>query len=138
MLKTQFTHLIPVFGFTAFLAVPLIAWASTGPMMSVDASDLFEGIEPDIRPEASLALGPIARHIREDVVGHVVIIVHTGHAGSALRNQALSQKRADRIRIALIAWGVAPERLTAIGFGQSQGTRGEGSVDVWTRDKLYN
>lgn len=45
---------------------------------------------------------------------------HTDSIGSAEYNLALSQKRADAVKRALIVRGVAADRITAKGFGESQ------------------
>jgi outer membrane protein OmpA-like peptidoglycan-associated protein len=45
---------------------------------------------------------------------------HTDSAGTAAMNMALSQQRADAVRQALIALGVAPERLSARGIGAAR------------------
>jgi hypothetical protein len=45
---------------------------------------------------------------------------HTDSTGSAELNKKLSQQRADFIRGVLISKGVAADRITAIGYGQSQ------------------
>lgn len=45
---------------------------------------------------------------------------HTDSVGSAEYNQALSQKRADAVKRALIVRGVQNDRITATGFGESR------------------
>ena len=44
---------------------------------------------------------------------------HTDARGHALANQQLSQHRADEVRLYLIALGVHPARLKAVGKGTS-------------------
>jgi outer membrane protein OmpA-like peptidoglycan-associated protein len=45
---------------------------------------------------------------------------HTDSSGAEAYNMALSERRANAVRNALIQRGVASERLTTIGFGESQ------------------
>lgn len=45
---------------------------------------------------------------------------HTDHIGSSASNQALSEQRAFAVRTALVARGIAADRLTARGYGESR------------------
>ncbi len=45
---------------------------------------------------------------------------HTDNVGSSAENQALSQRRAESVRRYLLQKGVSPERLIAIGYGDTQ------------------
>ena len=50
----------------------------------------------------------------------ITVAGHTDSTGSEDYNQTLSQKRADSVKNALIQRGVAPQRITAIGYGEGQ------------------
>jgi outer membrane protein OmpA-like peptidoglycan-associated protein len=45
---------------------------------------------------------------------------HTDPIGSETYNQQLSERRADTVKNALIQRGIDPQRIRAIGFGESQ------------------
>jgi outer membrane protein OmpA-like peptidoglycan-associated protein len=49
-----------------------------------------------------------------------VIEGHTDSQGNEAVNAELSSARAESVRAALVAKGVAADRLTAVGFGESQ------------------
>ncbi len=50
----------------------------------------------------------------------ILIAGHTDSSGSAARNQTLSEARAAAVRDYLTSRGLAPSRLRAVGFGESQ------------------
>ncbi len=70
------------------------------------------------RPEAAGLLDQVAAALlgRPDL-GRVEVQGHTDDVGGAAYNLDLSQRRAEAVRDALVARGVAPERLVARGYG---------------------
>lgn len=44
---------------------------------------------------------------------------HTDNVGTAVANKTLSENRATRVMKAIVGGGIAPARLTAVGFGQA-------------------
>ncbi len=62
-------------------------------------------------------LDEMAESLREWPEVNLEIQGHTDNTGQVDYNRELSQKRADTVRQYLIEKGVAPERLTAVGYG---------------------
>ena len=50
----------------------------------------------------------------------VLVEGHTDSTGGEAYNQALSERRADSVRVALVSAGVSNARIDAIGFGESK------------------
>jgi outer membrane protein OmpA-like peptidoglycan-associated protein len=76
-----------------------------------------------ITPAGERALAPLGRALSsQDLAAYRFRIEgHTDTVGSAELNQALSERRAAAVRDYLIAkFGVSPERLVAVGMGQTQ------------------
>lgn len=51
---------------------------------------------------------------------NIQIAGHTDSTGTEAYNQQLSQRRAEAVKNQLVGYGVAPMRLTTIGFGESK------------------
>ena len=73
-----------------------------------------------LRPEAKASLGKLVAFVNRDPSKPIRIEGHTDSRGNANANQLLSQKRADSVRDALIAAGVAANRMTSVGLGEDQ------------------
>nr|WP_230991164.1 OmpA family protein [Bathymodiolus platifrons methanotrophic gill symbiont] len=74
----------------------------------------------DLVPGASIGIDLLVTYMEKNPGKKVTLEGHTDNTGSAKLNKELSQKRADFIRDVLISKGVSVERITAIGYGQSQ------------------
>ncbi len=73
-----------------------------------------------IRPESTPTLKEIAAMLSEHTDLLLAIEGHTDNVGTAAANLALSQKRADAVRAALVSeYGIDGSRLTAVGRGQT-------------------
>jgi outer membrane protein OmpA-like peptidoglycan-associated protein len=70
-----------------------------------------------LRPEAKASLGKLVAFVNKDPTKPIRIEGHTDGRGNANANQLLSQRRADSVRDALIAAGVAASRMTSAGLG---------------------
>jgi outer membrane protein OmpA-like peptidoglycan-associated protein len=87
---------------------------------------LLEQVEFDlgkatIRAQSNRLLGTIVQVLTEHPeVTKVEVQGHTDNRGAADENMKLSQRRAEAVRDALVKRGVAPERLTAAGYGSNK------------------
>lgn len=76
-----------------------------------------------LTPQAEALVASLARALATPALAgsRIRIEGHTDAQGDAAMNQALSERRADTVRQVLIAqYGLAPARLEAIGFGETQ------------------
>lgn len=71
-------------------------------------------------PGASQGTDMLANYMTRYPNKTVFLAGHTDSSGSAELNKNLSQQRADFIRDVLISKGISPERISAIGYGESQ------------------
>ena len=62
----------------------------------------------------------LAQHLIDTPSLDAIVIGHTDNVGNAVSNQKLSQRRAETVRNVIISMGVEPERLTAIGKGDTE------------------
>jgi len=62
----------------------------------------------------------LAQHLIDTPGLDAIVIGHTDNVGDAISNQKLSQRRAETVRNVIISMGVEPDRLTAIGKGDTE------------------
>ncbi|HEU4536465.1 MAG TPA: OmpA family protein [Polyangiaceae bacterium] len=81
----------------------------------------FEPNSAKILPDSGTLLEEMADVLQKTPrLKRVEIQGHTDSTGNLARNRALSQERAEAVRERLVALGVAPERLTAKGYGDER------------------
>jgi len=73
-----------------------------------------------IQPGANDEITRVAQVLTQYPATTITIAGHTDSTGSDALNQDLSERRAAAVKNALAARGVAPSRMTAIGFGKSK------------------
>lgn len=84
------------------------------------SGDVFAPGQARLRAEARANLARVVAFVQGSPGLMVRIEGHTDSRGSSNLNQALSQRRADAVREALIEDGVSSERLSAVGMGEDQ------------------
>ncbi len=109
-------------GATASAPLPPSAAATAGPAPSLALSIQFEPNSSRVRAESGPLLGSLVAALQspELKASRFIIEGHADARGAAERNLRLSQERADEVRLYLVALGVHPSRLRAVGRGVSQ------------------
>jgi outer membrane protein OmpA-like peptidoglycan-associated protein len=80
----------------------------------------FKVGKDQLLPESFTVLDDVANLLKEDAELKITVEGHTSSDGTLQANQALSQKRADRVKEYLVSKGISAERITAIGYGPSR------------------
>ncbi|KAF1858266.1 hypothetical protein Lal_00014767 [Lupinus albus] len=80
----------------------------------------FDTDKAAIRSDARPAVDEITKLLEHDPALKLTIEGHTDNSGDAAHNKALSQQRADAVMGAIVAAGIARERLSAVGMGDSK------------------
>ncbi|MBR0684058.1 OmpA family protein [Roseomonas eburnea] len=100
---------------------PVRETTSDAPSASITV--MFSTGSAMLTPEAERALAPLGRALSsQDLAGYRFRIEgHTDTVGDTATNQSLSERRAAAVREYLIAkFGVSPQRLEAVGLGETQ------------------
>lgn len=90
-----------------------------GMQMTLDDIAFAPG-QSSLRPAAKTSLGKLVQFVDSHPDKPVRIEGFTDGSGSSQANRTLSQRRADAVREALIAAGVASSRITSVGLGESR------------------
>ena len=88
-------------------------------LVRFDSDILFESGSATLGPAAAGTVQEVADILVDYPKTAVVVQGHTDSAGSTAHNQDLSERRADSVSDALVANGVAPQRLVATGYGET-------------------
>ena len=95
------------------------------PLANISAPVLIENIFYDfdkatLRPESKTALDELVVLLNQNPNVTIELSAHTDSRGSDAYNERLSQQRAESVVAYLIANGIAPDRLTPKGYGESR------------------
>ena len=90
-----------------------------GLMITISENVLFDVDRYDLKSGAMEVLQKIAKSLKDSSNVNVDVFGHTDNTGSADYNQKLSRRRAEAVKNQLILNGIMPERVRAIGLGDS-------------------
>ena len=98
------------------------------PLANISAPVLIENIFYDfnkvtLRPESKTALDELVVLLNQNPNVTIELSAHTDSRGSEAYNERLSQQRAESVVAYLIAHGIAPDRLSPKGYGESRPKR---------------
>jgi len=87
----------------------------------------FDTDKATLRPDAGSVIDEIGKLLQSDPSLKLSIEGHTDSTGSADHNRSLSGERAASVRSALVAKGIAADRLSTKGFGPDKPVADNGS-----------
>ena len=80
---------------------------------------LFDTGAATLKPGADLALNRLAEFMRDNEKMRVIVEGHTDSQGADSYNEELSRERARAVADALAGRGIAPDRIEALGRGET-------------------
>ena len=89
----------------------------------------------DLRPDAQASTQQAASYLAAHPAIHIVIGGYADERGSAEYNLALGENRANSARTALIAAGVAPNRIRVISYGKEKQFCTESTETCWQQNR---
>lgn len=81
---------------------------------------LFDSAKATIKPESQGLLDEVAKLWKENSSLQLIIEGHTDNVGQKAANLELSKRRAAAVQAALVSRGIAAERLTTQGYGDTK------------------
>ena len=90
-----------------------------GWVITLGSDLLFDSGRAKLKPGGQRAIENVARIMRKEPERNIVIEGFTDDRGAKEVNRKLSEQRAQAVRAALVAQGVAPGRIAARGLGES-------------------
>lgn len=89
---------------------------------------LFDSGRAELKAGALHNLEPLGRFLKSNPERRAQIEGHTDATGGSAANQALSERRAEAVRTALLDMGVERVQLSAQGYGATRPLAGDGSA----------
>ena len=96
---------------------------------------LFDFDKANVRQNEMSKVSDIAAHLQKNPSLTVGIDGHTDPRGTDLYNQALSERRVDAIKSALMNAGVPADKIKTGAFGESKVKCTDQSEACWQRDR---
>jgi outer membrane protein OmpA-like peptidoglycan-associated protein len=115
-----------IFGLRPYQSSPQEVEAMFGPALAAQPARPvrftlhFVAGKDEFTDESKQVVDSVFSEIAKRPVPDVTVVGHTDLVGTDQANDALSQQRAETVRAALIARGVAPENIVAIGRGKRE------------------
>jgi outer membrane protein OmpA-like peptidoglycan-associated protein len=119
-------------------APPVQAQMPAGKVTYTLGDVLFQTAKSDLEPAAVATLDGLIASLGKDPGSHIVIEGYTDSAGKPAYNRDLSQRRADAVMQYLIAHGIAADRLTAVGKGESSPVASNATADGRRQNRRVN
>jgi OOP family OmpA-OmpF porin len=88
--------------------------------MRFSAEALFAFDKSVITPDGKKALDDAGTALKSQQAQEIHVVGHADRLGSAAYNQKLSTRRADAVRDYLVSTGIATDRISASGVGETQ------------------
>ena len=105
----------------ALARVGNVTQEARGTVLTLSGSVIFPSGGSELLPSARSRLSEVATALSQgDTDSAIVIEGHTDSVGKAAMNQELSVRRATAVRDQLVAGGVAANRLSVTGFGDTR------------------
>lgn len=99
---------------------------------------LFQTAKSDLEPAAVSTLDGLIASLNKEPNSRIVIEGYTDSAGKPAYNRDLSQRRADAVMQYLIAHGIAADRLTAVGKGESSPVASNATAEGRRQNRRVN
>lgn len=100
--------------------VPAAGSATLSDQLAQVGNVTFETGSAEITVEGSVVIDSVSSLLSGDPGARIEVHGHTDSDGDNTQNQVLSQQRAEAVVAALIGRGIDPNRMAAVGFGESE------------------
>lgn len=103
----------------------LFACLAVAPALAQAADDqtfrvFFDWGKPELNRDAQATLDEVLAAYRRLGPGRIVIDGHTDRSGSEAVNLSASRRRADAVRVRLVAQGIPPEKISLVAHGETR------------------